>query len=80
MENWHAQPALNTSEAVDEEHEDPPRVDHEHVAVPSKIALFMPIRIVLESEDAVARQLEGPSSDRAKDAPNAPSPCSPGQV
>ena len=80
MEKWQAQPTLNTSVAVDEELEDPPRVHHDHVAVPNKIALFMLLRIVLEGEDAVAHQLEGPSSSRAKDEPYAPSTCSPGQV
>ena len=80
MENWHAQPSLNTSEAVGEDHEDPPRVDHEHVDVPSKIALFMPARIVLDGEDAVAHQIEGPSSNCTKNEPYTPMTCSPAQV
>ena len=80
MENCLAQPTLNMSVAVDKDHHDPRRGRHEHVAVPSKIALFMPTRIVLDGEDAVAHQLEGPSSSRAKSEPYTPTTCSPAQV
>ena len=66
MENWRTQKSLNTKEAVAEELEGPSRIDHEHVAVLSKIAWFTTIRIAIEPR-AVARQSEEPSSDRARD-------------